>query len=27
LGATERRLKKLIRDFKLAPMKEVLNIN
>jgi polysaccharide deacetylase family protein (PEP-CTERM system associated) len=27
LGATERRLKKLLRDFKLAPMKEVLNIN
>lgn len=27
LGSTERRLKKLLRDFKLAPMKEVLNIN
>lgn len=27
LGATERRLKKLIRDFKMAPMKEVLNID
>lgn len=26
LGATERRLKKLIRDFKMAPMKEVLDI-
>ena len=26
LGATERRLKKLLRDFKMAPMKEVLNI-
>ena len=27
LGATERRLKKLIRDFKMAPMKDVLGIN
>lgn len=27
LGATERRLKRLLRDFALAPMKEVLNIN
>jgi polysaccharide deacetylase family protein (PEP-CTERM system associated) len=27
LGATERRLKKLLRDFKLAPMKEVLEIS
>jgi polysaccharide deacetylase family protein (PEP-CTERM system associated) len=27
LGATERRLKKLLRDFDLAPMKDVLNIN
>lgn len=27
LGATERRLKKLLRDFKLAPMKDVLSIN
>jgi polysaccharide deacetylase family protein (PEP-CTERM system associated) len=27
LGATERRLRKLLRDFKFAPMKEVLNIN
>ena len=27
LGATERRLKKLIRDFKMAPMKEVLGIS
>ena len=27
LGATERRLKRLIRDFKLAPMKDVLGIN
>src|ERR1035437_5783790 len=27
LGATERRLKKLLRDFKLAPMKDVLGIN
>ena len=26
LGATERRLKKLIRDFKMAPMKDVLGI-
>ncbi len=26
LGATERRLKKLLRDFKLAPMKDVLGI-
>lgn len=27
LGATERRLKKLIRDFKMAPMRDVLNLN
>jgi len=27
LGATERRLKKLLKDFRMAPMKEVLNIN
>ena len=27
LGATERRFRKLLRDFKFAPMKEVLNIN
>ncbi|MBA3769076.1 MAG: DUF3473 domain-containing protein [Blastocatellia bacterium] len=27
LGATERRLRKLLRDFKMAPMKEVLGIN
>ena len=27
LGATERRLKKLVRDFDFAPMKQVLNIN
>ena len=27
LGATERRLRKLLRDFRFAPMKEVLNIN
>ncbi|HSK74158.1 MAG TPA: XrtA system polysaccharide deacetylase [Pyrinomonadaceae bacterium] len=27
LGATERRLRKLLRDFDFAPMKEVLNIN
>ncbi len=27
LGATERRLRKLIRDFKMAPMKEVLGIS
>ena len=27
LGSTERRLKKLLRDFKMAPMREVLNIN
>lgn len=27
LGATERRLRKLLRDFNFAPMKEVLNIN
>lgn len=27
LGATERRLRRLLRDFKFAPMKEVLNIN
>lgn len=26
LGATERRLKKLLRDFRMAPMKDVLNI-
>jgi len=27
LGATERRLKKLLADFKMAPMKEVLGVN
>lgn len=27
LGATERRFRKLLRDFRFAPMKEVLNIN
>ncbi len=27
LGSTERRLKKLLRDFKMAPMREVLAIN
>jgi polysaccharide deacetylase family protein (PEP-CTERM system associated) len=27
LGATERRFRKLLHDFKFAPMKEVLNIN
>ena len=27
LGATERRLRKLLRDFNMAPMKEVLGIN
>lgn len=27
LGATERRLKKLLRDFRMAPMKEVLGIS
>ena len=27
LGATEKRFRKLLRDFKFAPMKEVLNIN
>jgi polysaccharide deacetylase family protein (PEP-CTERM system associated) len=27
LGATERRLRKLLRDFKMAPMKEVLSIS
>ena len=27
LGATERRLRKLLRDFKMAPMKEVLGIS
>jgi polysaccharide deacetylase family protein (PEP-CTERM system associated) len=27
LGATERRLKRLLRDFRLAPMKEVLSIS
>ena len=27
LGATERRFRKLLRDFKFAPMREVLNIN
>jgi hypothetical protein len=27
LGATERRLKRLLTDFKLAPMKEVLGID
>lgn len=26
LGATERRLRRLVRDFKFAPMKEVLNV-
>ena len=27
LGATERRLRKLLRDFKMAPMKKVLAIS